>query len=360
MKSKLVLMGIGLAVALGGVWIARSMWLSHHGIVSLKVRNAPVAEVIRSLERQTGQKISMDRKLDGLVTLNMKNQPLAKVLDRVAEQSGASWRTVHAVYDSTPALRDLEAVLYGDKKMEESGWKAIAPEAMPLHGGFDPSQLAGMPGGGGPAKVFVRRGGPGGDGIQVTGPDGGAMPLGSSIVTADADVRISAGGDGKSIQKMREGPPAVVRVMRKKGDGNGATSEEVEIWTPEEIVLESRLSDRLSDFHAEPTLASANEAAKKVKGKVKTYYAMKKSPLGMAMEGMSLNLNRDSGRKVALKPINIGSGTNLTNVMNGAMPSTAEMEVAIRDRKANEFGRLTPEQRVQRARDRQNLSQPQP
>src|SRR5881394_3704852 len=110
MKTKLILVGTALAVVAAiGTWIGTSAWARKHQLVSLNVRNAPLSEVIQKLERQTGEKIALDRKLDGLVTVNMTRKPLSAVLDRISEQCGASWRTVHAVYESKSALPDLES-----------------------------------------------------------------------------------------------------------------------------------------------------------------------------------------------------------------------------------------------------------
>ena len=47
------------------------------------------AEVIRRIEKQTGQKICVDKKLDATVTLEVKNAALTNVLNQLAEQVGA-------------------------------------------------------------------------------------------------------------------------------------------------------------------------------------------------------------------------------------------------------------------------------
>src|SRR6476660_2833782 len=109
MKTKFFVIGsVVAAVAVIGTLVGKSVWDRQHQLVSLHVRNAPLGEVIQKLERQTGQKIAVDKKLDGLITLDMARKPLAAVLDRVGEQCGASWRTVHAVYESVSALPELE------------------------------------------------------------------------------------------------------------------------------------------------------------------------------------------------------------------------------------------------------------
>jgi len=369
MKTKLILVGaVVVLVGVVGTWLVRAVWAKQHGLVTLGVRNAPLSEVIRTLERQTGQKIAVDRKLDGFVTLDMSRKPLPAVLDRVAEQCGASWRTVHAVYESASALPELESALYGDKTLNEVGWKMIAPALMggsiDLPGGkrvllTNAAHADGLSvlggGGGGPVRVMIRRGGQGAPEVVT---ETGTGPAGASIETEDAVAESGTNASGGNGEKMRKQALAVVRVVRKKGDGGNSVEEE--IWTPIEVVLEARLSERLSDFSGAPTLEAAQEAARKVKGNVKTYYAIRKSPFGMGMSGMSFNVGQEGGRGIIRKGDGTGqgnaAGTNIAKVV-GAMPSTSDLESAIAQRRSDELGKLTPEQRVLRARDRQQSSQ---
>ncbi len=365
MKTKVLVVGSAiLAMAAVGTWVGRAIWAKQHGLVTLSVRNAPLSEVIRKLERQTGQKIAVDRKLDGLVTLDIKRKPLPSVLDKISEQCGASWRTVHAVYEAKYALPELESALYGDKKLDEVGWKMIAP------GGLDGMKLQ-LPGGqslvlgtnvsqnGGPVRMVVRRGGDGNTPQIVTESGTGELPAGTAVATEDAVALSGTNGPGE-VKMRKQGAPTVVRLVRKKGDGSGNGTVEEELWTPVEVVLESRLSEQLKDFSGVPTFEAAQQAAKSVKGNVKTYYAMRKSPLGMGigagMPGMSFNVG-GQGRGGMIKSGDIkgqggSAGTNMIK-MAGGMPSTGDLEAAVAQRRADELGKLTPEQRVLRARERQ-------
>src|SRR5882724_9336588 len=137
MKTKYLLWGSVAVIVVMGSWFGRAAWRAHRNLVTLHVRNAPLADVIRKLERQTWEKIEFDKKLDALITLDVKDKPLEAVLDRLAKQCGGSWRTVYAVYDSPRALPKLESALYGDKKLEEVGWKIIAPVFSSSPGGPD-------------------------------------------------------------------------------------------------------------------------------------------------------------------------------------------------------------------------------
>lgn len=341
-----------------GSWFGRAAWRAHKNIVSLRVRNAPVAEVIRQLERQTWEHIQMDKNLTGLVTLEVKNKPLATVLDRIAQQVGARWTTIYAVYDSKPALHKLELALRDNTKLEEAGWKTIAPIMM----GFDP----GNPGTG---SFVTRNGGGGGGGRADLPPDVENMlkqaaadgKLGGGVETATEDTVINnsnTNGTGRSIAgrtRREQGSP--IMHMVRRGSGGGPVEEEM--WSPEEVILESRLSPRLgSDFNGEPTPEVAEKAAHQVKGRWKTYYALRKSAFGMDFAGMPpMRLNVNKGKPgMDVDVIKSGAGTNLSQTIGPAMPSSEELADAMRQRRLDELGKLTPEQRVQRAREHRNFT----
>ena len=100
MKTKLIVFTVIAVSALAGIWLGAGAWRAHKKIVTLHVRNAPLAEVIRQIERQTHETIRFDQKLDAKVTLDVKNKPLTEVLDSVSEQAGARWGKTYAVYSS--------------------------------------------------------------------------------------------------------------------------------------------------------------------------------------------------------------------------------------------------------------------
>src|SRR5205085_892907 len=111
MKMKHVLIALAALLGVVGAWGTRLAWRAHKQIVSLNVRNAPLADVLRKIEWQTWKKIHAEKGLDARITLTLKDKPLAYVLDRVAEQAGAQWSTLHAVYDSRRALNKLKSAL---------------------------------------------------------------------------------------------------------------------------------------------------------------------------------------------------------------------------------------------------------
>src|SRR6266496_4068646 len=169
MKTKYLLLATGALLAAGGLWFGRLAWRAHHQLVTLNVRNAPLADVLRKIERQTWKKIRAQRSLDARITLQVTDKPLSDVLDRLAEQAGARWCTIHAVYVSARALHALDSALNGDGKLEPAGWTKIAPNPPPLpppgpdeighlpQGGFEPGG-AGPAGGERRVMMFKRAG----------------------------------------------------------------------------------------------------------------------------------------------------------------------------------------------------------
>ena len=337
-------------VALGGAWFGRAAWRAHRNLVTLHVRNVPLAQVIRKIERQTWERIALDKRLDSLITMNVKNKPLSVVLDRIAQQCGGRWTTVYAVYDSKRALPKLEAALFGNQKLEEAGWKLIAPvglegEGSPMGGiiaGGSPvimsnSAVANTSGG---AGVFLKNG-------KVPDKD---LPPGAVVTTEDAVVRSNGAREGRppgATQFSGKGGAPVMITMRRRGDGSGGVEQEA--WSPEELVIEERLNPRLGDgFSVSPTIEGASYTAKQVKGSWKTYYALKKSlvPMNLPMMGGS------GGRPFGGIEITKGRGTNDSKMARHGAPSSEELAQALQQQRLEDLARLTPEQRVLRSRER--------
>src|SRR5260221_9935828 len=140
MKTKYLLLGFATLVIVATLWAGRVVWSINHQLVTLNVRNIPLAEVLRKVEWQTWKKIRAEKNLDARITLHLKNKPLSYVLDRLAEQAGARWSTLYAVYDSPRAVKSLDAALRADSKLEPAGWTKVAPkppapDEMPPSGG---------------------------------------------------------------------------------------------------------------------------------------------------------------------------------------------------------------------------------
>lgn len=271
MKTKYLLLGFSALIAVGGLWFGRAAWRAHQQLVTLNVREVPLADVLRKIERQTWENIRSEKGLDALITLDVKNKPLPYVLDRLAEQAGARWSTFYAVYDSAGALKALDAALRGDGKLEPAGWMQIAPKVPSLQqarpGEIGPSVDHLRPGEGRGRKMFMRQG----NTVMEFGPKG-----------------------------------------------------RLEVWSPEVLVAQASLSARIGN---EPSqAATAEEAAKtaqKVHGKWAAYFTFRKSSMGIGLSGPT--------SRPGLNP-----GTRTPN---------------------DRFSRLTPQQRVQRARERLELKE---
>lgn len=179
MKTKYLLLGIGLLLVAAGAWGGRVAWRIHHQLVTLDVRNMPLRDVLRKVERQTWKTIRAEQALDTRITLHVKNKPLSYVLDRIAEQAGARWSTLYAVYASPTAVKTLDSSLRGDSKIESAGWTKVAPKPPPTDDMPDGAGqmirakgLAGDPPPAGARRIMVMQRGAGGPVVMVGGPDG--------------------------------------------------------------------------------------------------------------------------------------------------------------------------------------------
>jgi hypothetical protein len=359
MKTKYLRAAMATLIALAVVWAGNVLWCAHRNLVTLHVRNAPLAEVLRKIERQTWEHISVDPKLNGLVTLNVRNKSLAQVLDRIGQQCGARWTTVYAVYGFKSALPKLESALFGDKKLDDVGWKLIAPA------GLESDGTSGTPvefraGSGSPVimsngMAFGGSGSGAGPGVGINGgplPSPQDLPPGAVVSTEDAMINGGQSGPdprGVMVQgRQRPGRPVMV-TMRKRADGSGVIEQE--IWTPVELVLESRLTPRLGETNAlSPTPEGAAQTARQVKGSWKTYYALRKSSMPMNFGAGGGNLKvREPAKSIELAG---KFGTNSSAMPRHAAPSVDDIAQSIQQQRLDDLGRLTPEQRVLRARDR--------
>src|SRR5881628_2071631 len=127
MNKKFLFIGMAILLAAGLAWAGRTVYRTRHNLVTLDVYNAPLATVIKQLERQTRETILVGKDLDAKVTLTLKNVPLDEALDKLGQQAGASWAKWHAVHGSARALDQLETALRDRTKLGDAGWTNIAP-----------------------------------------------------------------------------------------------------------------------------------------------------------------------------------------------------------------------------------------
>jgi len=252
MKTRQI--GIALAaVAVATIWFGRLAWRAHHNLVTLDVRNMPLAEVVRSLERQTWEKIRFDKSMKARISLNVKDAPLARVLDMVAERAGARWQRVFAVGASDAAMAKLEAVLEGAAKLDDAGWTNLAPRFPEFAGDGPPGPIVAQNSIGGGAAPEHIEGKPGMILRRALLPSGG--PSGG---------RPGAPGGGAKM------------MITSLPDGT------MDQWSSERLVLESSLLPRLGpELPSEATAETAEHVAASVHGRTRLYYGLEKSSVDM-------------------------------------------------------------------------------
>jgi len=74
--KKLILRTLAMAVLAGLVCFTYSAIRAHKNVVTLKVRNADVREVVKQVEKQTWETIFVQKVIQGTVTLRVRNMPL--------------------------------------------------------------------------------------------------------------------------------------------------------------------------------------------------------------------------------------------------------------------------------------------
>lgn len=367
MSKKIIQIAVVVAVTATAAWTGRLVYRARHNLVTIDVYQAPLASVIKQLERQTREKILVGKGLDAKVTLALRNVPLDEALDKLGQQAGGNWSKWHAVDDSERALNQLEAALRDRMKIEDAGWTNIAPQdsfpALMREGVVGPSNAASleiseggavvMPKGGRKPVIVRLNGGDIKNGdveaaireklkAEAASDDAIAKATGArQQQTMDVDVQASpSGGSNVVIRTGRPGGPQPrIRMVTRSSDGNGGVTEE--IWSPEHVVLEQRLQPKLGDkTYEDASETVAREVAEKVKGNLTTLYVLGGSPGGSPF--------RD--RLVRRLP---GHDSNATNTIAGGVPPPPDIESAIKRAEAENYVRLTPEQRVQRAREKQ-------
>jgi hypothetical protein len=92
------------------------------GLVTLDVRNAPVAKVLSSISRQGGIDIASNLDPSTPVTLKVKRVPPVEALDIVAVRTDASWRLA---YLGAPDEKSIDAALTAFRAgSEAAGWSS--------------------------------------------------------------------------------------------------------------------------------------------------------------------------------------------------------------------------------------------
>jgi hypothetical protein len=114
-------LSVGLLALLAAGWVAWNIYAGW-GLVTLDVRNEPVAKVISSISRQGGIDIASNLDPSTPVTLKVKRVPPVEALDIVAVRTDASWRLA---YLGAPDEKSIDAALTAFRAgSEAAGWSS--------------------------------------------------------------------------------------------------------------------------------------------------------------------------------------------------------------------------------------------
>ncbi len=105
-KSYIFLLSlIGLIFA--GFWVHD--WWTGLGLITLDAKNAPIAKVLREMQRQSGFPVLARTNLTEKVTVQFRRVTIEKALDVVSDQTEGRWQKVLLVARDKPALRKVES-----------------------------------------------------------------------------------------------------------------------------------------------------------------------------------------------------------------------------------------------------------
>jgi hypothetical protein len=114
-------LSMGLLALFAAGWVAWNIYAGW-GLVTLDVRNEPVAKVISSISRQGGIDIASNLDPSTPVTLKVKRVPPVEALDIVAVRTDASWRLA---YLGAPDEKSIDAALTAFRAgSEAAGWSS--------------------------------------------------------------------------------------------------------------------------------------------------------------------------------------------------------------------------------------------
>ncbi|MEO8425577.1 MAG: hypothetical protein ABI651_00550 [Verrucomicrobiota bacterium] len=132
---------------LAGVVLIYGAWTAvraHRNLVTLNVRNMEVRQLVRKIERQTWESIVVNKDVQGRVTLEVRNAPLEAVLDLVAGQVSARSSHLYPIYHKKSSLKELQALLQqqSGENVEAKRWTNFASRGSVgggggFRGGFD-------------------------------------------------------------------------------------------------------------------------------------------------------------------------------------------------------------------------------
>lgn len=250
-------------LAIGTAMQQRTAYCFRHGLVTLHARNAPLAEVIHKIERQTGQKICWDPALNRPVTLEVSNLPLPQVLDKLIMLEGAYWGTDFAVYESQAGLDKLVDALQGGARLQAAGWTNLSGAKIDY-------------------AYTVKFHYPNGTSRYDRGASSGVPRRDYRFVRLSFEANLT-NTQTRSMEAQMEANAkkdligqAIYGPSRSAGEANAAEG----VLAPERLVAEITLAARLEDKTPAPaTPEEADKIAKAAQAAWTTIYTMRKSPI---------------------------------------------------------------------------------
>ena len=130
MKSRRVIWLVTLFAGAFGAYAVWLAYLAYFDLVTMDVRNMEVRDVVKKIERQTWEDIFVDKKVEGKVTLKVRRAPLEDVLRMVAEQSSSRPTTIYPLYSNKKSLAALQETLRGETDAATCGWTNLQARGM--------------------------------------------------------------------------------------------------------------------------------------------------------------------------------------------------------------------------------------
>ena len=327
MKSRKTVWAAVLITSVAGAYLGWMAYCAHRNLVTLDVRNMDVRQVVKKIERQTWESVSVDKGVEGKVTLNVRRRPLEAVLRMIGEQTFSRSLVIYPLYSNDKSLSVLQQALRGEVDPATHGWTNFQTR---------------MPGG-----MF----GPGGPGGFMMGPGGAPFGRGMAGVSANQSVSLNIVGKDVAFTTFAFNRFAQARVVAEDG-----TDGSVNL-----TLKKSTIHNAVAQF------------AKSVRRKWTTLYALQGFDFGRSAEfagGPGERRGPREGRTPAsdddFRPRGPGrpdmAGGNweelrrqrekLEEELKQALPfdERKKLEAAQQEREQQmqEFANLTPEQRAQR------------
>jgi RNA polymerase sigma factor (sigma-70 family) len=240
---------------------------------------APMDNVIGQLERQTGDRIVWDKRLNLPVTLVVKDLTLEKALDQLSVEAGAYWTVDYAIYDSDRALHRLLGALHDGVELEPAGWTNLSSA---------PHE---------PAMQFVAYRANGSLTLSADAPSnlvGMVVMLNREASVQQSQRRRDWFAQNRQALQNHQEPSGMpdselrTAIQRAMKDG---TAEGVLI--PKRLLAQKALAVKINGPSPAPaTPEAAAKIAKSVRASWTTIYTLRKSPI----EGAGIKLLRDGER----------------------------------------------------------------